>query len=135
MEEEVYFLLVRPPKLKVWSRLMYKGLSAAAVVVERDSPFGAPQRIESVCQYGVTIFGDSLQSAKLIAPVNNFENLWKDRKTFAKTPKGEEMSINLVTDWQLKYKAEHERVYTAGTEDRKLIDKTFDDLHTQGQLQ
>ncbi|KAI1002602.1 hypothetical protein K3495_g5602 [Podosphaera aphanis] len=135
MEEEVYFLLAQPPKHKVWSRLMYKGLLAAAVVAGRDSSSEAPQQIESVCQNGVTIFGDSFQSAKLRALVNDFEYLWKDRKTFAKTPNGEEMSIDLVIDWQTKYKAGHAHVYTAGTEDRKLIDKTFDDLHAQGRLQ
>ncbi|KAI0996230.1 hypothetical protein K3495_g11949, partial [Podosphaera aphanis] len=137
-ELEAYHLVAQPAKSDSKSRLLVKGLLATAAYTSAISPSQATaepqQRNEKICPNGVTIFGSRAEKHRLLNIVNEFEVLWKDRNCFAKTPTGEEMTIDLVPDWQLKYKAGQAKVYAAGTEDRRLIDKTFDSLHDQGRL-
>lgn len=41
------------------------------------------------------------------------------------------MDIPLLDDWQEKYKPGQARVYSLGANDRVIVDKAFDKLHTQ----
>lgn len=81
------------------------------------------------------LYGTPWQQIHLSALVNEFASLWENNNTFTKTPNGEEISIPLVEDWELKYKPGQARVYLVGREDCELIDKVFNELHEQGCLQ
>ena len=44
------------------------------------------------------------------------------------------MKIPLRNDWENRMPVKAPRVYPLGTEDKKVVDKTFDKLHEQGQM-
>lgn len=141
-EANIYHLVAQPPKTNSESRLLCKGLLSAAAFSATTNP----ENLESTtsmdvactkeisCPNGITLYGNKNQQKILQSLVEQFCDLWKDQKCFAKTPAGEEMSIDLIPNWQSKYKPGQAKVYMAGTNDRKLIDKTFDELHDQGRL-
>ncbi|KAI1002264.1 hypothetical protein K3495_g5937 [Podosphaera aphanis] len=139
---EAYHIVAQPSKGISKSRLVCKGFLAAASSLTLTPTLNLkskadidPQRhAEQICPNGVTIYGNQEQRKKLRLLVHEYGLLWQDQQCFAKTPTGEEMSINLVPDWHTKYKAGQVKVYMTGTNDRQLIDKTFDTLHKQGRL-
>ena len=90
-----------------------------------------PKQQETVLSNGVTIFGstNSLDVQELSKTVNEFPKLWKDTGTFADIPEDEWMKIPLRGDWESRIPTKGARVYPLGTEDRKEVDKTFDQLH------
>ncbi|KAI0992683.1 hypothetical protein K3495_g15502, partial [Podosphaera aphanis] len=79
---------------------------------------------------GVTAYGNPQQLQTITDLIHEFEALWVDQKRFAISPIGE-MSIDLVDNWETKYKPGQARVYNHGIKERKLIDATFDALHDQ----
>lgn len=44
------------------------------------------------------------------------------------------MTIDLIADWHPKYRLGQAELYAAGRGDKKIIDKTLNKLHEQGQL-
>ncbi|KAI1000524.1 hypothetical protein K3495_g7671 [Podosphaera aphanis] len=109
-ELEAYHLVAQLAKNGSKSRLLTKGLLATAAYITATSPSSQAtaeprHRSEKICPNGVTIFGNRAENYRLLIIANEFGVLWKDRNCFAKTPTGEEISIHLVPDWQLKYKA------------------------------
>ena len=55
--------------------------------------------------------------------------VWKDTGTFVDIPEDEWMKIPLRSDWESRMPKKAPRSYPLGTEDRKVVDKTFDELH------
>lgn len=142
-EINVYHLIAQPPMKSSKQRLVCKGLLSSAAagnlssspkIFKCDVTDDDTEHREYLLSNGVTIFGNEQQHCQLQNLISKYKVIWEDQKCFAKTPTGEEMTINLIPDWQSKYKAGQARVYTAGSEDRKVIDKTFDELHKQGRL-
>src|SRR5438477_8984526 len=90
-----------------------------------------PSIPETVLPNGVTIYGtqESEPVHKLTQVVSEFPKLWEDTGTFVNIPEDEWMRIPLLSDWESRIPAKGARVYPLGTEDRKEVDKTFDELH------
>jgi hypothetical protein len=61
--------------------------------------------------------------------VDKFPNLWKDSGFIVDLPPKEWMWIPLKNDWESRMKGKGIRIYPLGTEDRKVVDYTFDELH------
>lgn len=92
------------------------------------------QRSEVIFSNSVTVFSTNSQKEYLQSLIKDFDILWKDKNCFASTATGEVISINLIPDFQIKYKASQAKVYTTGFKDRKIIDKIFNALHKYDRL-
>jgi hypothetical protein len=64
--------------------------------------------------------------------INQYLNLWKSER-FVKLSKDQWMRISLRSDWEIRI-FEKIKVYSLRTENKKLVDQIFDDLHTKKRL-
>ncbi|RKF74892.1 hypothetical protein GcM1_237098 [Golovinomyces cichoracearum] len=62
-----------------------------------------------------------------------FPNFWKDTGNIVGIDK--DMEISSVENWEEKYKPGDAKVYPFGGKDQKVIDDTFDKLHSQGRME
>ena len=84
------------------------------------------------CPNGVMLFGGEDAVRALAELVEEFPTLWVDNG-FVRVPEEEWMRISLRQDWQTKVLGKA-KIYPLGTQDRNIIDKTFDEMHVQGRL-
>ena len=126
-EQEVYHLAAVAAKREAKSTLASKGVLAAAAALKENSH-------ELSLSNGVTIQGSAKERKSLQALVDQFKDVWEDRKGFAIPPNGQKLKIPLVDDWEIKYKPTRARIYPVNSADQKAIDEVFDKLHAQGRL-
>ncbi|TQS34689.1 hypothetical protein Golomagni_04917 [Golovinomyces magnicellulatus] len=82
----------------------------------------------------VFIDDKSRTSSKKLMSDSSFPELWNDDGNFAVTPLGEELTIELMENWETKFKLGQAKIYPAGKEDRELIDDAFNKLHDKNRL-
>lgn len=109
----------------------YKDTQPAGLQLPSDLPVP-----ETTLPTGVTIYGtpESTPVQELTKVVNEFPEVWKDTGTFADIPQEEWMKIPLRSDWESRIATKQARVYPLGIEDRKQVDKTFDELHEKRRM-
>jgi hypothetical protein len=64
--------------------------------------------------------------------IDDYFNLWKSEK-FVKLSKNQWMRISLKFDWEIRI-FEKIKIYSLRTENKKLVDQIFDDLHAKKRL-
>jgi hypothetical protein len=64
--------------------------------------------------------------------INQYFNLWKSEE-FVKLSKDQWMRISLKSDWEIRI-SEKIKIYSLETENKKLVDQIFDDLHAKKRL-
>ncbi|KAI1000757.1 hypothetical protein K3495_g7440 [Podosphaera aphanis] len=116
---EVAYIAATPAKSS-WTRLLRKGALAAAAAQSILNTHTAPVYSvdpvregcsETILSSGITTYGDKMQRTRLETLIDNYQELWKDQTSFAKTPSGEEMTLPLVEKWDEKYKPGQAKVY------------------------
>ncbi|KAI1005182.1 hypothetical protein K3495_g3037 [Podosphaera aphanis] len=154
-EEQIYHLAQVSVRQSSKKRLLMKGVLPAAAVTStissskstlcafpksqeivetKNQSSSASARRERTLFNDITIFGDDSQAQALEELVENIGVLWTDQRKFAIPPNNQDMTIPLVEDWETRYKLGQARVYPVGEKYREIIDKTFDELHSQGRL-
>jgi len=82
---------------------------------------------------GITVYGDLVKVAALLAVANSYPDIWIDRGTVARIPNDWMMLIHLRDRWQELNLLS--KIYPAGPEDRKIINETFDKLTSHAKMQ
>ena len=142
---EVADLAARPPKKTRqlgWTRQVLKAATAylatasmgtavktKAVQTDLETP------AETLLPNGVTMHGPAQGPAtvRLAEVVTAYPKLWED-SGFVDIPQDQWMRIPLKPGWEDKVDGSA-KTYPVGEKDRKVIDKTFDELHDQGRLE
>ena len=85
---------------------------------------------------GVMVYGKSSEEVEALTNlVHEFPDIWIDTG-FVKVHEDEWMKLQLRNDWQDKMAGKGKaKIYPLGFKDREVIDKVFNELHSQGRLE
>ena len=142
---EVADLAARPPKKTRqhgWTRQVLKAATAYLASASMGTSVGTKAvqtdlktPAETLLPNGVTVHGppDGPATVRLAEVVTAYPKLWED-SGFVDIPQDRWMRIPLKPGWEEKVDGSA-KTYPLGEKDRKVIDKTFDELHDQGRLE
>ncbi len=123
----------RSHKESWFKRVLKAAMLAYTAVAAVSSNSGRGKSADVVLSNGITIHDSTPQAVTAFSDlVDQYPDLWKS-EGFAKLPEDQWMHIPLRSDWETRISGKA-KVYPLGTEDKKLVDQTFDDLHAKGRL-
>ena len=67
--------------------------------------------------------------------ISQYPQLWKDWDNIIDVSESEWINISLLNNWRELYKAEQVKVYSLRKQNKELVDKTFNKLHTENCLE
>ena len=120
-----------------WSILI---LVAAFNVVINDkftanSLFSSELPTETLLINEITIYSDASTLYWITKIVSQYPQLWEDWDNIVNVSESEWMNILLLNNWRELYKAEQVKVYSLRKQNKELVDKTFNKLHTENCLE
>ena len=125
-----------------WVKKTFRTLLASAVALQTtltEESIIIPKvlkintTLESWMAISITVYGKPETSAKLQSVVNKFPTLWHDSGQ-ANILVEDHITLLLIENWQMVYKAGQAKVYLLGEADWLVVNKTFNKLYNQNQM-
>lgn len=82
---------------------------------------------------GVKVYGDAAAVEQISELVAEYPTIWESQG-FVRIPPERWMIVPLKPGWESKVSAIKPKVYPLGNEARRIVDNTFEEMHTQGRL-
>ena len=120
-----------------WSILM----SVAAFNVVTNNAFtvnpslSSESLTENLLMNRIMMYSDSDNLYWITKVVSQYPQLWENWDNIVDVSESEWMNISLLNNWRELYKAEQVKVYSLRKQNKELVDKTFNKLHTENCLE
>ena len=120
--------------IKTAAVVTYAVISLNKHILMNNSPVSISMIIDLslkyICVNEVIIYNQSIAVAIIHFIVDEYQNLFIDQKTTIDISKNQWMFINLKSDVTIK----SFKIYSLDQKDKKIVDITFDKLHTQDKM-
>lgn len=106
--------------------------SLAALSCRPEEP---DPNLETRLENGITVYREADAVAKFCATCDWYPELWKDKGATVRIPKTEHMTVPLIEGWEKHMNSLSTKPYPLSSKDKKVVDDTFDKLHSYGKME
>ena len=89
---------------------------------------------ETLLMNEITVYSGTSTLYQITEVISQYPQLWEDWGNIVNVSESEWMNISLFDNWRELYKAEQVKVYSLRKQNKELVDKTFNKLHTENCL-
>lgn len=95
--------------------------------------FSTDSSLETVLDNRVKVYGDAAAVEQIAELVAEYPTIWESQ-SFVRIPPERWMTMPLKPGWESKVSAIKPKVYPLGNKAQRIVDDTFEKMHTQGRL-